>query len=86
MYLLGMVKHYFIILDCVESMHFIKTAKLVELSIDELLQCCNSSLISEAFACVQKLGGLCDADSYPSSAKTCQSSKCTPVAKVRGIV
>ncbi|XP_048729360.2 procathepsin L-like [Ostrea edulis] len=72
----------FATLDSIESMHFIKTGKLVELSINELTQCCNSSLLNEEFACVQKLGGLCDAASYPSSFASCQSSKCTPVAKV----
>ncbi|XP_062591149.1 procathepsin L-like [Saccostrea cucullata] len=71
-------------LDSIESMHFIKTGQLIELSIHELVQCCNTSLVGSEFKCVQKLGGLCDSASYPFSS-TCQSSKCTPVAKVTGV-
>lgn len=62
-------------------MHFIKTGQLVELSTRELAQCCNASMMSPTFDCVQKLGGLCSAASYPDS-RICQSKQCTPVAKV----
>ncbi|XP_061181344.1 procathepsin L-like [Saccostrea echinata] len=71
-------------IDCIESMHFIKTGQLVELSIHELVQCCNTSIVGSEFECVKKLGGLCDSASYPDSS-TCQSSKCTPVAKVTDV-
>lgn len=66
-------------------MHFIKTGQLIELSTRELAQCCNASMMSPTFDCVQKLGGLCSVASYPDS-RTCQSKQCTPVAKVSILV
>lgn len=66
-------------------MHFIKTGQLVDLSTRELEQCCNASMMSPTFDCVQKLGGICSAASYPDS-HTCQSKQCTPVAKVSILV
>nr|XP_011420676.2 cathepsin L1 [Crassostrea gigas] len=74
----------FATVDSIESMHFIKTGQLVDLSTRELVQCCNASMMSPTFDCVQKLGGICSAASYPDS-HTCQSKQCTPVAKVTGV-
>ncbi|XP_078333479.1 procathepsin L-like [Crassostrea virginica] len=73
----------FATVDSIESMHFIKSGQLVELSIQEMAQCCNASFLTSNFECVKKLGGLCSTASYPDS-RTCQSQQCTPVAMVTG--
>lgn len=68
-----------------ESLNFIKTGKLEELSEEETHDCCDGSwlLPEDAFTCIHNIGGLCSEANYPKQPdRKCHNSSCTPAVQV----
>lgn len=77
----------------IESLHAIKTGKLVPLSEQQIVDCdrasynkgCNGGNPAGAFEFVKKVGGLCSSESYPYKARDMSCIRCTSTVGISGM-
>ena len=80
----------FVFADALSSLHAIKTGKLVQYSIEEIIDCCSSASAPTRCACDDSLnfqdrlvsctrgrGGLCPAQEYPQPSRDCACQNVT---------
>lgn len=80
----------FAVAGVVESSKFVTTGKLVELSKQNLIDCCKfkgGDRIAESLSCIKSMGGIDTQESYPyqGANNSCKFNKGTIGAKVKGI-
>ena len=69
-------------IETIQSLYAIQTKNLVDLSIQQVIDCCTEAL-NNPFQCISSsLGGLCLAKDYPNSELVCNTTICKPIALV----
>ncbi|CAF1264226.1 unnamed protein product [Adineta ricciae] len=65
--------------EVIESLHAIKTKKLVQGSSARVYDCCQT--IDDPFDCLKNLTGICRQSDYPDILRQCNPNQCTIYAK-----
>lgn len=78
--LFSRIFYYFYIvyhlIEIIETLHAIATGNLTRGSVERVKDCCaKSDVLSD---CIQKLGGICTYDDYPTARNVCEPNACKP--------
>ncbi|KAI8502396.1 hypothetical protein Bbelb_199840 [Branchiostoma belcheri] len=75
----------FVLTEALECYHIIKTGQMVQLSVQEAMDCCGDSTLASGFDCIiHRTKGLCSAGDYPSQpAGNCNAAFCQAAANCR---
>ncbi|XP_067671803.1 uncharacterized protein [Haliotis asinina] len=69
--------------ECVASLQAIKTGELLELSSQEIQDCC-SMPVTEVFDCIHNFGGVCSRSTYPVVTGNCRNNSCRAEVQIQG--
>ncbi|XP_071093508.1 procathepsin L-like [Haliotis cracherodii] len=69
--------------ECMESWNMINTGKMVNISYQEIADCCRAQN-DTVFDCIHNIGGVCSEGDYPVTTGQCQNNTCHPDLQIQG--